>query len=91
MQAVRNKMATLKAKLDEANKAADDAENELSQTNEKADETETRVGHYIFKKIIILPLQINYSLMFTSYKPMVNIFKNCWCFVYNFLIMFFFS
>ncbi|XP_012560521.1 tropomyosin-1 [Hydra vulgaris] len=43
MQAVRNKMATLKAKLEEAEKAAFDAEEELKATNEKADQAEERV------------------------------------------------
>ena len=43
MQAVRNKMATLKAKLDEAEKAAQDAENDLEETNRAADEAEEKV------------------------------------------------
>ena len=44
MQAVRNKMATLKAKLEEAEKAACDAEEELKSTNEKADQAEELVS-----------------------------------------------
>ena len=43
MQAVRNKMATLKAKLEEAEKAAQTVEDELAATNQKADDAEDKV------------------------------------------------
>ena len=53
MQSVRNKMATLKAKLEEADKAAELAEAELAATNQKADESEEKVNflHFIILHI----------------------------------------
>ena len=43
MQAVRNKLATLKAKLDEADRNAKAAEDELQDCNNQADEAEEKV------------------------------------------------
>lgn len=44
MQAVRNKLSTLKAKLDEAEKAAQAAQDELDDCNKQADGAEEKVN-----------------------------------------------
>lgn len=44
MQAVRNKLATLKMKLSDAEKEAKEAQDELDATNQKADDAEERVS-----------------------------------------------
>lgn len=53
MQAVRNKMATLKSKLEDAEKAAQEAETDLEETIQAAEEAEERVC-YVHLLIILL-------------------------------------
>ena len=47
MQAVKSKLQSLKAKLDETTKGAEEAEEELAATNAKADECEEKVNENI--------------------------------------------
>ena len=56
MQAVRNKMATLKSKLEEAEKAAQEAETELEETTQAAEDAEEKVRASVdFLCFILLP------------------------------------
>ena len=58
MQAVRNKMATLKSKLEEAEKAAQEAETDLEETIQAAEDAEEKVRAFVDYLALYFAIQI---------------------------------
>ena len=67
MQAVRNKMATLKSKLEDAEKAAQEAETDLEETIQAAEEAEERVSAF-FDYLALYFVIRNFSSRVVEFK-----------------------
>ena len=67
MQAVRNKMATLKSKLEDAEKAAQEAETDLEETIQAAEDAEERVRAF-FDYLALYFVIRNFSSRVVEFK-----------------------
>lgn len=61
MQAVKQKLATLKSKLDEAENNAKIAEDELQECNDKADSAEETVIAFFFSIRVITAIESSHT------------------------------